>query len=407
MQSSTRERIWHTTQWGVWMLAVSVFLNYVDRGALAIAMPQIQKELALDPENLGRLASAFFWTYALLQIPAGWLVEKYDVKWILAWGFALWSLATGLTGLASDFSALLGLRLLLGIGESVAYPAYSRVIATRFPASQRGFPNALIDAFSKMGPALSTLFGGLAVAQYGWRVFFILMGAGGLIWLVPWIMWRSQEQSPAAAPAARPSVSFLAIVSRREWWGTVFGLFAINYAWYFLIFWFPPYLVQQRGFSQERMSAIGSLPFWLLGLSSILTGKWSDQLILGGRHANVRKLFLSGGLAGVAALLLFADVPNVEVALGVVMLAGVSMGFASSNNWAVTQTLAGRDAAGRWTGLQNCAGNFAGIVSPWLTGLIVKETGSFYLAFASTSGVVICGSVLYYLLIPKVQPLEF
>src|SRR5438067_2285839 len=112
MPAMTQTRIWQTTKWGVWMLALSVFLNYVDRGALSIAMPQIRTELNLNHANLGLLASAFFVTYALLQIPAGWLVDRFNVKWVLAGGFTVWSLATGLTGYARDFAWLLALRLL-------------------------------------------------------------------------------------------------------------------------------------------------------------------------------------------------------------------------------------------------------------------------------------------------------
>ncbi len=189
MSQLSQRRIWQTTQWGVWMLAFSVFLNYVDRGALSIAMPQMRGELSLNQSELGLLASMFFWTYALMQIPSRWLVERFDVKWVLAAGFAVWSLATGLTGIAKTFSMLLAFRLILGIGESVAYPAYSRIIATRFPPESRGFPNALIDAFSKFGPALSTLVGGLVVAKFGWRPFFLFMGIGGMIWLLPWLSW--------------------------------------------------------------------------------------------------------------------------------------------------------------------------------------------------------------------------
>ncbi|MDX2180458.1 MAG: MFS transporter [Bryobacteraceae bacterium] len=404
----SQQRIWQTTQWGVWMLAISVFLNYVDRGALAIAMPQMRGELGLNAENLGRLASAFFWTYAALQIPAGWLVDRFDVKWVLGIGFAVWTVATGLTGFATGFASLLLLRLILGIGESVAYPAYSRVIATRFPPEQRGVPNALIDCFSKMGPALSTLIGGLLVAKFGWRFLFIGMGLGGLIWLLPWLIWESKERHDPLAEAAPKLIGFGAILARRECWGTMLGLFALNYAWYFLIFWFPPFLVMERGFSQERMAVMGSLPFWLLGASSMFTGWWSDKLIRSGRSATwIRKGFYCGGMFGVAGLLLFASAPNPVIALGVVMAAGVSMGFASSNNWAITQTLAGREAAGRWTGIQNGFGNLGGVVSPWLTGFVVDRTGSFFLAFAVTSGVVVVGTALYFALIPRVAPIKW
>lgn len=399
-----KTRLWQTTQWGIAMLALSAFLNYVDRGALSVAMPQMQKELRLDAENLGRLASAFFWTYALLQIPAGWLVDRLDVKRMLACGFALWSLATGLTAYAGSFAALLALRLLLGAGESIAYPAYSRVIATRFAPTGQGLPNALIDAASKLGPGLSTLLGGLAVARFGWRAFFLVMGAGGLLWLIPWGMWRSHAHDAESHPI--PQVSFERILRRRESLGTCLGLFALNYAWYFLIFWFPPYLVLERGFSQQQMAIVGSLPFWLLAASSLLTGWWSDRLISQGCSPTwVRKGFMCGGLMGVAGCLLFAGMPDTRVAVGVVMLAGLCMGFASSNNWAVTQTLAGRSAAGRWTGIQNGFGNLGGVVSPWLTGFVVKQTGSFYLAFAVTSVVLVAGAVTYFLLISRVEPI--
>jgi len=408
MSETTHRRIWQTTQWGIWMLALSVFLNYVDRGALAIAMPQMQGELGLDQNQLGLMASLFFWTYALMQIPSGWLVERFDVKWVLAAGFAVWSLATGFTGIASTFTSLLIMRLILGIGESVAYPAYSKIIATRFPPESRGFPNALIDAFSKFGPALSTLIGGLVVAEFGWRPFFLFMGIGGLVWLIPWMMWKSDSNTIQTTKTKQPVffVGFSEILHRRECWGTMFGLFSLNYSWYFLIFWFPSYLVMERGFSQEKMAVMGSIPFWLLGLSSMLTGWWSDRLVKNGRSATwIRKGFISGGLTGVAILLLFAGVPDANLALAAVTLAGVSMGFASSNNWAVTQILAGEAGAGKWTGIQNAFGNLGGVVSPWLTGYIVKETGSFYLAFLTTSVVLVLGAALYLILIPKVQPL--
>ncbi len=406
VQTAPRERLWQTTSWGVWMLALSVFLNYVDRGALSIAMPQIKGELSLDPNQLGTLAAAFFWTYAILQVPAGWLVDKYDVKWVLAGGFALWTIATGLTGYSSSFSVLLGMRLLLGIGESVAYPAYSRVIAERFPPERQGLPNALIDFFSKMGPALSTLIGGLLVAQYGWRTLFFALGMGGLVWLLPWMIWQSKQRNELGE--APPQVSFGEVLSRRECWGSFFGLFAFNYTWYFLIFWFPSYLVMERGFSQEKMATFGSVPFFCIGGSAMLFGWLSDRWIMGGRSATVvRKTCMTGGLLATAGLLLLAGAPNPYIGLATVSVAGFFMGMFSSNNWAVTQTLAGRAAAGRWTGLQNGFGNFGGVVSPQLTGFVVAATGSFYLAFVAAAVVLTTGAVLFYLLVPRVEPIQW
>jgi MFS family permease len=398
-------RIWQTTQWGIWMLAVSVFLNYVDRGALSVAMPRMRGELGINNEQLGLLASAFFWTYALLQVPAGWLCERYNVKHVLTIGFAMWTVATGLTALSTGFGVLLAFRLVLGIGESVAYPAYSQIIATRFPPEKRGFPNALIDAFSKFGPALSTLLGGLTVATYGWRALFLILGIGGLLWLLPWMMWDSQSQYEKRAITP---VCFGAILRRVESWGTFFGLFAINYSWYFLIFWYPSFLVKERGLGESQMAVVGQLPFWAIGAASFAAGVLSDRLIVGGRSATlVRKTCVAGGLIGMAVFLLFAGVPDIRLAVTSVIVAGAFLGVCTSNNWAVTQTLAGAGGASRWTGMQNCVGNFGGIVSPWLTGRIVDQTGSFYLAFAGAAGVAIGGALIYILLVRRVEPVDW
>ena len=143
---------------------------------------------------MGQLSSAFFWTYALCQVPAGWLIQRYDVHRVFAIGYLLWSLATAFTGLATTFTVLFAFRLLLGIGESVAYPAFSKIIAKDFPENQRGKANGFIDAGSKLGPALGTLIGGLIVANYGWRSLFMILGFGALAWLPFWLRSAPKPQ---------------------------------------------------------------------------------------------------------------------------------------------------------------------------------------------------------------------
>ena len=157
-------------QWVVLgLLVISIGVNYIDRGTLAVASPFLIAELNLTKTQLGALFSTFFWTYAAFQLVAGWLVDRYDVRIVLGTGFFIWSAATLLTGLANSFAAIFVLRLLLGMGESVAYPSYSRILARSFPERHRGIANALIDAGSKCGPALGVLIGGLVVGHFGWR----------------------------------------------------------------------------------------------------------------------------------------------------------------------------------------------------------------------------------------------
>src|ERR1700736_5844431 len=130
----------------LFLLSMAALINYIDRSNLSIAPDLIKGELHLSDLQLGTLLSAFFWTYACMQIPAGWLVDRFDVKWVFAAGFFLWSIATAVTGLLHGFTALIAVRVILGVGESVAFPAYSKVLSTYFPESRRGFPNALLIA---------------------------------------------------------------------------------------------------------------------------------------------------------------------------------------------------------------------------------------------------------------------
>src|SRR6185436_15948257 len=218
------------------LLVLSVGINYIDRGTLSVAAPQLTSQLSLNPQQMGLLLSGFFWTYALCQILAGWLVDRYDVRWVFGVGFVIWSTATLATGLISGFTALFALRLLLGAGESVAYPSYSKIIAGNFPQTHRGTANSLIDMGSKVGPALGTLIGGLLVANFGWRSLFLTIGIASLLWLVPWIIWGPRYgAAPASERLEAPGIA--EILSKRDAWGTFFGLFGLNYFWYFMLTW--------------------------------------------------------------------------------------------------------------------------------------------------------------------------
>ena len=150
----------------VWLLAAAVFINYFDRGNLATASPLLQRELGLSNSELGILFSAFFWSYAPLQPVAGWLAQRFDVRYVLGCGLALWALATMLTGLATSFAMILILRVLLGIGESVAYPCNAKFLAQRVPIHERGRSNGFIAVGQSLGPTCGTLLGGLIMARF-------------------------------------------------------------------------------------------------------------------------------------------------------------------------------------------------------------------------------------------------
>src|ERR1700759_4762551 len=186
------------------LLAISVLINYVDRGTLAIAAPLLKEDLHLSPSQLGILLSAFFWTYAPFQVVSGWLVDKFDVNWLLALGLLIWSVATLTTGLLHGFAFMFVVRLILGIGESVSYPSYNKIVAKHFQESLRGRVNGMVSAGWAGGPALGTLAGGMLIAHVGWRLFFVVLGSASLLWLPVWIRWMPRGSGLLVTKAARP-----------------------------------------------------------------------------------------------------------------------------------------------------------------------------------------------------------
>lgn len=392
------------------LLVISVTINYIDRGNLSIAASRLASELRLDPEQVGLLLSSFFWTYAAMQIVAGWLIDRYSVYWIFAGGFFIWSAATALTGIAGGFATIFALRLLLGVGESVAYPSYSKIIAQGFPEQQRGLANGLIDAGCKAGPALGLIIGSLIISRYGWRPLFIGVGLISMLWLAPWIWVGLRARRPSEHAVIHSGLEqgpgLVEIAGQRSAWGTFICLFCGNYVWYFLLTWLPWYLVRERHYSEAAMGRFGSMAFWAVGLASLLSGILSDRLVArGGSPTFVRKLFAAGGLTGAIVILGVPLLHSESASLGVLIFACISFGCYSSHPWLISQTLAGPAAAGRWSGMQNAFGNLAGVVAPWLTGRIVRDTGHFVYAFAVVAVVLALGAASYLILVGRIEPI--
>jgi MFS family permease len=394
----------------VLLLVLSAIINYVDRSNLSIAAPDIQRQFALSPIQIGTLLSAFFWTYALLQLTgiAGWVSDRFPVGQVMLGGYVLWSCATMITGLVTGFAALFMALLLLGVGESVAYPCYSRVFA-ELPQEQRGRANAFIDAGTKLGPATGTFLGGMLLVHFGWRILFIALGAGGLIWVLPWlsVMPRSGHGAAGGMVKDLPPISELLRV--RCAWGTFLGHFCGNYFLYFLLAWLPIYLVREQKMQVGPMSRLASALFLLIATSTLITGWISDRLIAGGASpTRVRLRVVVGGLSVASSLLLLAFVHgSLMVSIGVMAVACIGYGAFSSNHWAISQTLAGPAMAGRWTSLQNGVANLAGIAAPWMAGVIVQVNGSSRMAFLLTGLVALAGAFVWALLVRRVEPVRW
>jgi MFS family permease len=201
------------------LLAVCILINYVDRGNLSIAAPLLKDELGISASQLGVLLSGFFWTYTALQFVSGWLVDRFNVNLLIAGGFALWSFATATTGLVRGFTMLLAMRLILGIGESVAFPSCSKILVQHLPEHHLGFANGVIMSALRCGNAVGTFGAGFLVARYGWRSAFLGIGLVSLLWLPAWMRWKPHAET-AVRSATTAGPRFTDILRQRHCAGT-------------------------------------------------------------------------------------------------------------------------------------------------------------------------------------------
>jgi len=402
------------------ILAFGFLVNYIDRGNISVAAPLIQSEFNFNPTRLGFLFSAFFLSYALMQIPAGFLVDRFKLKWLYAVAFVWWSVANAGIALAGGFMSLLVLRVLLSAGEAISLPASSKLLATAFPEQERGIANGILDSGYKFGPAIGVLFGGFFLAHHGWRMLFVVTGLGGLIWLVPWF-WIAdsvgnqrnvpvpQLNSVAMAPAEsrHAPLSALQILSSFRAWGTFIGNFCGGYVWYLMLSWMPTYLVTARHMNLARMGALGSSLFAVTGITSIASGLVTDRMLRKGwPPGKVRLGFMVTGLAFSMFLVPAGFAATERGAIACLFVAFAAYGLFSCNIWAVTQSIAGPPNIGRWAGMQNLVGNLGGVASSALTGWIVTVTGSFNWAFGIAAGVMLLGILIYVFVVRSLDPIR-
>jgi MFS family permease len=394
--------------WIVALLALSVLLNYIDRGAIGVAAPLMKAELGLSATGFGVAVSAFFWVYAPLCLVVGWLCDRFCVYRLFAAGIALWALATALTGFVQGIVLLIVLRLLLGLGESIAFPGSSKIFAAEVPATQRGMANAMIAAAIAFGPAVGTLTGGVILENAGWRPMFWIFGAVTLLWLIPWHYASAPLRSHSIAVPVTEPVALSRLMRIKAVWLMGVGHFTTNYGFYFLLTWLPLYLVKSRGFSIAEMTLITTLGFTAQGINALAMGRLSDHWVTrGANEGQLRRWMMVIGQALIAlaiAGVYFAE--NLWQLGACLVLAGIASGFTSTNLFAIGQMFAGPRATGGWIGLQNAIGNCAGIVGPIATGLIIDHLGGYGYAFALTAAVPALGALWWWKVIPPIKQIE-
>jgi MFS family permease len=392
---------------GVLLLATALLINYIDRGNLSIAAPILKIEMDLSSTQLGLLFSSFFWTYTFALFFMGWLVDHFDVNWVLLIGFSLWSFATAATGIAHTFTVLLMMRLLLGLGESVAFPSFSKILATHVSESFRGLANGICIAGMKFGPAFGTLGAGLLIVTYGWRRIFLYIGLLSLLWIPLWLIFKPARKD-SSREAAASDANLMTLFSLRSFWGSSLGHFSANYVLYFMVSWLPLYLVQERHLSPRFMVTVSGLYYSADALCALFAGFLTDILIRSGHSVtSVRKsaMFLGHTLAAIGLVGCATAAP--QSYLYWLALTSAGSGTSGSGVFVFAQTIAGAKFAGKWAGFQNGFGNLAGVVGPAITGFLVTSTGHFAVPFYITALISFLGGLAWSFIVGPLEQISW
>jgi ACS family D-galactonate transporter-like MFS transporter len=346
-------------------------------------------------------------------------VDRFGARAMYAIVVVWWSLFTMATAAARSFSTLIGARMLLGVGEAGAYPSNAKVTALWFPVRERALASSIFDSGSRVGSALSLPVVTAVIATLGWRASFVVTGALGFVWLVAWLAiyhdpdakdaaFTRAGQAEATEPAKGEQIRWIDLFRYRTMWGTMIGFFCMNFGNFFFLTWFPTYLIQARGFSLPQLGLFGTFPALCAIPGGWLGGWTSDRLLRAGWSLTAaRKTCLVGGMLMSSSIALAAFVPSTEVAIGLFCLAFASLAFTGASVWSLPSDIAPTKAqVASIAGIQNFAGNLAGICIATFTGIMVALTHGSFLVSLSVGGVIsLIGAASYLFVVGRIEPL--
>ncbi|GAA2760387.1 MFS transporter [Actinopolymorpha rutila] len=405
-----------------WLLAGGI-INYFDRANLSLATPQMMKELDLSAADIGLMASVFSWTYAVMQLPAGHLIDRLGSRRVYTVAVTLWSVATLATGLCYRLPQFLAARLVLGVGEAPCFPASAKITSKWFPKRERGTATGIWDSSSKWGPALAPLLLVPVMVHWGWRALFVVTGVLGLIFVIAfWIGYRDpsgsrrlsaeerelieadQQDAPAESTSESESVSWPQLFTQRTVWGMILGFFCTIWIWNIFLAFLPLYLVRTQGIDLAKLGLYASIP-WLGGVVGDVGGGFLTTRLVArgvGSPLKVRRMLILACalLAGLSVVL----VPSAHGLAPTLLLLTLALCFVSAitgSAWAMPGDVAPQHQVASVGAIQNFGGYFGGAFSPLVAGLIVDRTDSWSLAFYSGGVVAALAGLCYWFIVRR------
>lgn len=381
-------------------------VSYLDRMVMTVAIPYIAKDFSLSPVEVGAVISAFFFGYALFQIPGGLLADRFGPRRVMVGGISWWTVFAVITGVLGSLKPMLFVRALFGMGEGVFPAASWKTIANWFPAKERSTANGFMMSSNFFGPAIAPLFVVAIMSAWGWRAVFYSLLIPGVTMVFLLLKYASntpethpnitaeelaeiKEGEPTVSPVAGEKVSFTRILKSPIAWQCFLIWFFFDICFWGFMSWVPSYLVNERGYAMVKMGMTASVPFFAGTVGLILGGWFSDKFF-----PNNRALFVcvANILAGVSVY--FTYHASAEMVLIIMSMAGLLIGVAFGAIWGLPMNVMPKEIMGAASGFINMAGQIAGFIAPLLLGFLIQKSGSYYTAFMVLSGAPLIAALL-------------
>ncbi|RKP50958.1 MFS transporter [Trinickia fusca] len=405
------------------LLGIGVLINYFDRINLSVAAPQLKEAFHLSPAQMGLLFSAFFWPYALLQVPAGVVLDRFGVTRVGRWGAFLWGLASAITAFAGGFGGIFAARAMLGVAEAPGFPVSAKATGYWFPRKERAMATAIFDAAAKFSNVIGVPLVAFVVVSRGWRWGFGVTALLSLAYFVAfYLIYRDPSQDSklsasergyiqrgGATPEGTPNASVFGmlgyLLTKSKVWGLTIGFAAYGYSFYLFLTWLPGYLVHTMHMSILTSAGYAAIPWAVATVSDLVAGGWLiDHLIARGHdETRVRKGVLVTGMLFGLAVLGATQTTNPVWAIFWISIALGGLAAAAPVGWSLPSLIAPQGGVGTIGGIMNFVNNLMGVCAPIVTGYIVGATDSFTNAFLIAGVILAVGIVSFVFVMGRIE----
>lgn len=392
----------------VWLLFIATGLSFLDRQVLSIAIIKIQEEFKITDVEYGMVNTSFLISYALMFTLGGWLIDRVGGKLGLAVSVGVWSIANSLHAIMNSFGQLIAFRFFLGMGEGGCFPGAAWSVSRWFDKKERALANGIAIGGSAIGAVVAPPLTIWLSNHYGWRGGFLIPGLVGIVWVVVWLLIPWKKHLPELPKEeAMEKIPFLTLLRQRSTWIFILIRFLLDPVFYFMMFWIPKYLSEVRHLSFERIGNLFWIPFLALGVSNILGGWFSGQLIA--RQFSINKARKT--VMGLAAILTLAApviewASSIEIAIACMSIFMLAHGFWITNYITAIADMFGQNATSTVVGLSGTAGAISGLLLNPLMGAVIQEYT--YRPLWIASGLLYpCAFGLLMVFIPRIQAIEW